>query len=838
MAKKILNSDKFIFILGFLIAFSTLILPNFGLGIFGINFEDLPFLIIICFLISHLLINKSLTTLSDSRIWLGLITVFILFGLISSASSFFNPINLRFIVYIFFGYLIYTYSSFTTNKDKLVRSLFLPISLVSVANFIVYITEYTSADNNNGWIPSNIWPSNLLNSGRLAGIQGGGPNVLGALLGLSTLVLIYYYIKTNELKLKIIYITILFISIFCLFLTFSRGSYVAILLSLIIFLYLESKNLKIVLISSSICLTLGGLFLYFGDSQIILKDSDRALLSDIAFNNLDIFQGVGGGRYLTDIYGSYLLALDPELVEEQYNISVNQISSGIIPEGYQGKGNFIIASSGGGYEVLQAANIADKCTGNRKTCQNSRVTVESLIKFFSIVKDIEHKNLDGLFLESECIPQQDPDYLVSRGEYACLNHYINNEYLGLSSNLHTRFIDSSEEENSHFASLINDSLFKQCEEKDFEKVNLFDVTFGCPSRKLAIGELAALTEDLTLRYEKVTFEEFTKYCEGCDLREVKGWLKVEFDKYDKILPRSVFRFYTSKNGEDWEQLGYDHTPGFVVDFNNNIGVVEIGGWVDGQSFGNTWLGAEVSEVIINTKGNTKKVKFIPENINKSYKVYEVASKEEFNSNVSFSDFGIVMYNPTKYWVSVENEDYNFNDDFEISLHLKVPEIIWEEAVLVSLTSGFNGQTASWKWIADDGRLFFSWANSSGEFKNLIGDRSLRSGLLYADDSYFSSGDAPTVDSAHLSQLTTAHNGFLTFAVEYGLVLSVLLFAFFIYSIRIGVTSKSDESNLLVTLMCFLILQNFTNDLIYAPDIAIYIWIIVGVLHSLRKELIQ
>ena len=386
--------------------------------------------------------------------------------------------------------------------------------------------------------------------------------------------------------------------------------------------------------------------------------------------------------------------------------------------------------------------------------------------------------------------------------------------------------------------MINDSLFKQCEERDFEKVNLFDVTFGCPSRKLAIGELAALTEDLTLRYEKVTFEEFTKYCEGCDLREVKGWLKVEFDKYDGVLPRSVFRFYTSKNGEDWEQLGYDHTPGFVVDFIENSGVIEIGGWVDGQSFGNTWLGAEVSEVIINTKGNTQKVQFIEENLNKSYKVYEVANKEEYNSSISFGDFGIVMYNPTKYWLSIENEDYNFSDDFEISLYLKVPEIIWEEAVLVSLTSGFDGQIASWKWIADDGRLFFSWANSVGEFKYLIGDRSLRSGLLYANDSYFASGDAPTVDSAHLSQLTTSHNGFLTFAVEYGLVLSLLLFAFFIFSIRIGIKSKTDESNLLVTLMCFIILQNFTNDLIYAPDVALYIWIIVGVLYSLRKELIQ
>ena len=165
-----------------------------------------------------------------------------------------------------------------------------------------------------------------------------------------------------------------------------------------------------------------------------------------------------------------------------------------------------------------------------------------------------------------------------------------------------------------------------------------------------------------------------------------------------------------------------------------------------------------------------------------------------------------MYNPTKYWLSIENEDYDFNDDFELILNLKVPEIIWEEAVLISLTSGFDGKIASWKWIADDGRLFFSWSNNVGEFKNLIGDRSLRSGLLYASDSYFTSGEAPTVDSAHLSQLTTAHNGFLTFAVEYGLVLSLVLFVFFIYSIRLGIKSKTKEGNLLSTLLCFLLIS--------------------------------
>ena len=835
MLKNILNSEKLIIFLGILLALSTLILPNFGLDFFGINFEDIPFILVFYFLLLHFIKNKSWLSISINKIWGYLGLSFVLFALVSSKSDFFNPTNLRFLIYILFGFLVFAFCKFNKNISMLVAYFFLPTSIIILANFVIYLTKYTSLDNHNGWLASNIWPSNLLNSGRLAGLQGGGPNVLGALLGLSTLVFVYFFLNSNNLKIRLGYLLILFIAAFCLFLTFSRGSYLAILISLILFLYLRSNDIKIVLISGTILFTLGSLFLYFGNSQILLKDSDRSLLSDIAISNLDTFKGVGGGRYLSEIYENYLLALDPELIAEQYNLTLDQFNSGIIPEGYEGQGDFIIASSGGGYEVLQAANIADKCTGNRSTCQNARVIPNTLIKFLSVAKGIEFEVLTNLFYDSKCLPSTDVDYLITRGEYACLNYFVNKEYLGRPDSKVANFIDSTDEEKKYFGSLIRDSLFKQCEEKDFEQKNFNEVVFGCPSRKLAIGELAALTEDLAFRYESVTLDEFTKFCSGCDLREVKGWLKIEFDRYDNILPRSVFRFYTSKDGLEWVQLGYDHTPGFVVDFIDNNGVLEIGGWVDGQSFGNTWLGAEIAEITLNTKGSSKNIKFIEDDLNKTYNIYQIANRDEYISNVNFTPFGIVMYNPTKYWLSIENDNFNFHDDFEILLKLKVPEIIWEEAVLVSSTSGFDGQTASWKWIADDGRLFFSWTNTVGEFKYLIGDRSLRSGLLYADDAFLSSGSPPTVDSAHLSQLTTSHNGFLTYAVEYGLVLSVILFCFFLYSIRIGVSNISNESSLLVAMMTFLLIQNFTNDLIYAPDIAIYIWLVVGMLFSLEKE---
>ena len=125
-------------------------------------------------------------------------------------------------------------------------------------------------------------------------------------------------------------------------------------------------------------------------------------------------------------------------------------------------------------------------------------------------------------------------------------------------------------------------------------------------------------------------------------------------------------------------------------------------------------------------------------------------------------------------------------------------------------------------------------SEEGEFKYLVGDRSLRSGLLYADGSFFESGSPPTVDSAHLSQLTTAHNGFLTFAVEYGIILSIVVLSFFLYGLNIGINKGDEVGNVMVTLLSLLLIQNLTNDLIYAPDTALYFWLTTGILISLKE----
>jgi len=83
-----------------------------------------------------------------------------------------------------------------------------------------------------------------------------------------------------------------------------------------------------------------------------------------------------------------------------------------------------------------------------------------------------------------------------------------------------------------------------------------------------------------------------------------------------------------------------------------------------------------------------------------------------------------------------------------------------------------------------------------------------------------SKDSPIVNPSFLSQLTTAHNGYLTFSVEFGLIWSIFLFSIFIYifkSIYLKIEKQNYQILIFLTLIIFLI-TNLTNDMLYSPDI--------------------
>ena len=157
--------------------------------------------------------------------------------------------------------------------------------------------------------------------------------------------------------------------------------------------------------------------------------------------------------------------------------------------------------------------------------------------------------------------------------------------------------------------------------------------------------------------------------------------------------------------------------------------------------------------------------------------------------------------------------------------------------MISNTSTINGQVQSWKFETDDGRLFFSWADSEGVFleTNNLGDKSLRSGVLIQQTGLLSNTKPPIVDPSFLSQLTTAHNGYLTFSVEFGLIFSILFYLIIAFGM-INSLSFINSSNIFpyIALMMFL-LQNITNDMIYSPDMSVLFIVSAGIFIQSTKS---
>ena len=93
-------------------------------------------------------------------------------------------------------------------------------------------------------------------------------------------------------------------------------------------------------------------------------------------------------------------------------------------------------------------------------------------------------------------------------------------------------------------------------------------------------------------------------------------------------------------------VGYQGTTGDQVEFVNNSSFLEIGGHSDGQSFGNTFLDADIAEVIITDKDGTKNIEFTKENLDNEYYVYKPNSTDTYTSNITFTEAGIKLLDQT------------------------------------------------------------------------------------------------------------------------------------------------------------------------------------------------
>ena len=789
-----------------LLALSLIIPPNIG-KILIFEYSDVPIvLFFILALVSASKINRSHE--KTDNFWLFLILfLFALFIILG-----FNTTTLRFIFYISIGFLIKKNSKYIENKD--LEIFFLPLWFVSILNFSSFVLGYSLLNNSIGWITNYSDTSNIFLSGRLSGFQGSGPNVAGTIFGFFVIISFYFY---RNLKKKY-FLILIYLNLFLFFITYSRGSYASLLAISLIFILLKIKVLKYRVIYITGIFSTFVVLLYFGPSDYILKENDRSLLANIAISNIELSKGVGGGQYVEKIYEPYLLSVNPQLLEENLDITLNKVELGITPEQFRDTDiDFFIGTSGGGFEILQQYFIVGQCSDDRNTCQYLRVDEEILLSFLKIF-NIKNDDIIASTIE-KCVDTS--KNLINRGEFACIA--FETKLLG-DKIFNYDFTDTEDLlSNEHFSYLKSNSIFVECESSK---------TYSCKDRPLAVGELSVMVETLFIRDNILPEQNLAELCSECEFRTINGFIKIEFDRYDYFLPRSKISFYTSKDGENWNLVGYPHFTGNIINLNQNNGFIEIGGYADGQSFGNTFLDANIKSVEINTNELSNKVDFNEINLGKDYFVYKPNSLEDYKSKITYEENGIKLFRPNKYWVAVNNE-YDFNQDFEIILNLSFPEIPWETQTLISNTSAFSQEVQSWKIDIDDGRLFFYWTNEDGEYVNQLGDKSLRSGVLIQKNGNIDNEQPPLASTSYLSQLTTAHNGYLTFFVEYGLLNGLFFYFLLFYLVFRNFNSKKqNETYILSFALLYFLIHNLTNDLVYSPDAFILFLIILGIKDSM------
>ena len=297
-------------LIGLAFALSLLIPPNIGFNIFGINFEDIPLLVILLVLIAKKVRNFQLEKF-DGLFLIFVFLFFIYINIFVDEINFLNKMNLRFTFYFLLGYLCI---DFLFKNNQPIIDIFNPLGIVMLANFVLIIFQIQISGDINGWIFNNNNSSYTLFSGRLGGFQGGGPNVIGIICAIYLFVCLF---KIFDSKNPISYIIenkvntfLLIISLINLFLTYSRGSYIAFLFGLVwLLLFSQSFNKKIKFFIIVFLTFLFG-FLVFAFPSVFLKQSNRTFLNSLGFENVEIFTGSGGGNYIKKVYKDYLITLD------------------------------------------------------------------------------------------------------------------------------------------------------------------------------------------------------------------------------------------------------------------------------------------------------------------------------------------------------------------------------------------------------------------------------------------------------------------------------------------------------------------------------------------------
>jgi hypothetical protein len=318
--------------IGLFLSVSLLIPSNYGLNLSGINFEDIP--IIIIFILLLLKKKSKFSLLFFDKVFISFFVLFILYSNIFTKNfQIFNQTNIRFYFYFLLSYLCI--DSIKTSSKGIIE-IFEPLSIVMVANFIVVMFQVQLPGTIDGWILNNTGSSNPFNSGRLGGFQGGGPNVIGIICAIYVLLCLYKVLNSKNFIDALLTdksnTALLVISIFNLYITYSRGSYVALFIgSLILLFYTDSFNKKTKQILTISFISLSAIVIYTFPS-IFLKQSNRSFLSNLAISNIEVFTGTGGGNYIKEVYEEYLVTLSDKELLDRFNIKYSESIKNSYPQ--------------------------------------------------------------------------------------------------------------------------------------------------------------------------------------------------------------------------------------------------------------------------------------------------------------------------------------------------------------------------------------------------------------------------------------------------------------------------------------------------------------------------
>ena len=270
-----ITQNKKLLVLGSLGLSSFLIPPNFGINFFGIGLEDIPLVGMFVFLFVNFLSDNNKNFNRIDYLWASSTIFFYIYSsfLNSSGVDLLNRTNIRF---VFMSLLAYLFMKFlVTNKLYNNEETFFSFLIVVIfINSLFLIIRDRVYLQDVGWVSANIDSNNIFLSGRLAGLQGSGPNVFGFICVVASIYFLNLWFL-NKGIFKSFSLIMFLISLISLVFSKSRGSYIAFVIALLIYFFLkEILNIKSFIIFSS-SIVIFSLFIFSLNPQTIIKSSDR-----------------------------------------------------------------------------------------------------------------------------------------------------------------------------------------------------------------------------------------------------------------------------------------------------------------------------------------------------------------------------------------------------------------------------------------------------------------------------------------------------------------------------------------------------------------------------------